>query len=184
MLLTTALSSRCSLTLCFTGSCQTQAQASSSPAHSFVCTQEQYIFVHQCLLLWLSGRASAWWEDRNKYPTGIQHTVPDSGTVLLVTVTYDDVLIRCLLFPSGPQTQGAGLNANQRAQDQPHCSSGQGARTVRRRHHHHRHTPPSEPQQNTIQNLLRRFLPSSSSSQNPASWTNALWEAFLQRHQV
>ncbi|XP_047451552.1 receptor-type tyrosine-protein phosphatase V-like isoform X2 [Mugil cephalus] len=92
-----------------------------------VQTLEQYMFVHQCLLLWLSGGASA-----------------------------------------GPQTRGAGSNANQGTQDQPHGSSGRGARAGRRRHHRQRQTPPSDQQQNTIQNLLRRLLPSSSSL-NPAS---------------
>lgn len=38
-----------------TGSFQTNYESSSLPAHSFVCTQVQYIFIHQCLLQWLSG---------------------------------------------------------------------------------------------------------------------------------
>lgn len=100
-----SLSSPCSLTLCSTGSFQTPlTKASSLHAHSFVCAQDQYIFVHQCLLQWLSrgtGGSPAWWECRNKLPpsTNTHHIeFAARGSVLLVTETCDDIIIRCPLF--------------------------------------------------------------------------------------
>ena len=106
-----------------------------------------------------------------------------TGSVLLFIVTNDDILIRCLLFPSSPQTHGASSNINHRAQDRPHSSSARGSRAGRRRHHHHRQTPPSDQPQSTVQqilhpgNLLRRLLPSSSlfNSGSHASWAHTLY---------
>ncbi|CAJ1084949.1 receptor-type tyrosine-protein phosphatase V-like [Xyrichtys novacula] len=88
---------------------------------------EQYIFVHHCLLYWLSGGTSA-----------------------------------SLL------NQGASSNATHHGQERPHSSSGRGDRSGRRRHHHHRQMLPSDQPQNSIQQMLRRILPSSSMF-NPSS---------------
>ncbi|XP_008287730.1 receptor-type tyrosine-protein phosphatase V-like [Stegastes partitus] len=98
-----------------------------------VQTLEQYIFVHLCLLHWLSGGTSA-----------------------------------C-------SPQGATSNAHPHMQDRSHISSGRGDRAGRRHHRHRQSKPQSDPPQNTMQqmlnpgNLLRRLLPSSSSSLNPGS---------------
>lgn len=98
------------------------------------------------------------------------------GSVLLFIATYDDILIRCLVFPSSPQSQGASSSLNQHIKDRP-STSGQGGQAGRRRHRHHRQTTPSDQPQSTMQqilkpvNLLRRLLPSSSPF-NPGSHTS------------
>lgn len=143
---------------------------------SFVCIQEQYIFVHQCLLHWLSGRTSAWWEYRKTLPTSsnTQYSYSLKGMMAF--------LIRHLLFPCSPQTHRASSNVDIRMQDEPHSSSAQGNRARRRRRRHHRQTLPSDQPQSTVQqilhpgNLLRRLLPSSSlfKSNSHTSWAHIL----------
>lgn len=110
-----------------------------------------------------------------------------TGSVLLVTVKYKDILIVCLLFPSSPQTHKGSSKVNH------HNKDGQEHRSGRRRHHHRREKPLPEPPQSTIQqilrpgNLLRRLLPSSSlfNSGSHTSWTHILLHTKTQaRHWV
>ena len=145
---------------------------SPSPAHSLCVVRSS---TYLCISVWCSGSSEEQGEPQRGERTEISsqpaptHTtfIFSTGSMLLVNVTYDDILIGRLFFPSSPQIQRAGSKTNPPTQDQPH-SSGQGERAGRRRQHRHRQKPPSEPQQNTIQqmlhpgNLLRRLLPSSS----------------------